>query len=232
MLNDCYEDVSGASRQPQKNDKIRSSSNLTNVRKCSLYIIPRYDGNPILLSTFISIPVIPFTRCTTDDQRILTILHMTNNLLGRFVKFINSSKPLTLEEIKLLLETHVGDFGNSASLIPDLQHIHQSPNESLLTLVSTLQNYNAKVHSRLKTHLCVFHICMTADLVNNKKHLSSHIRLKNSSSRIPPIMYASHKTYSSPIISCMQLLIFVSAYQTILQQYFSSNAYIALNINI
>lgn len=115
-------------------------------------IVPEYDGNPIVLSTFIHSCDTAY-RMAIGDQKVLVTLHFKNKLRGRAAELINSRNPNTWGDIKALLETHFGDQRDLSSLIADLQRIRQLTNESPLTFVSRLQSHHAKMLSAINRQI-------------------------------------------------------------------------------
>lgn len=109
-------------------------------------LIPEYDGDQILLNTFINACNCAHRMCI-EEQRIFLTLHIKNKLSGKAAQLINSRDVQTWVEIRHLLTVHFGDSRDLTSLIQDLQRIHQLPNESPLTFVSRLQTHNAKMYA-------------------------------------------------------------------------------------
>lgn len=122
-------------------------------------IIPEFEGDQISLGTFINACDVADTM-STEDQKILLVIHIKNKLKGRAAQLINSRNPSTYEEIKQLLNLHFGDSRDLSSLIQDLQRLRQLSNESPLTFYNRLQVLNAKMHSCIQK---------TDDLTNLQK---------------------------------------------------------------
>lgn len=112
-------------------------------------IVPEYDGNPIILQTFIHACNQAYCMAVAD-QKSLLLVHIKNKLRGKAAEVVNSRNPNTWPEIKSLLESHFGDARDLTSLIQDLQRLHQLNNESPLTFISRLQTHNAKMHSAIQ----------------------------------------------------------------------------------
>lgn len=111
-------------------------------------VVPEYDGNQILLNTFIQACSTAFNMAI-GNQKVLVTLHIKNKLKGRAAELINSREPKTWQEIKTLLENHFGDTRDLTSLIQDLQRLKQSSSESPLTFVARLQTHEAKLYASI-----------------------------------------------------------------------------------
>lgn len=113
-------------------------------------IIPEFEGDQILLHTFINSCNAAF-QLAEDYQIPLITLHIKNKLKGRASQLINSRQLNTWNEIRDLLLVHFGDSRDLTSLIHDLQKIKQLPNESPLTFAHRVESHNAKLHAAINS---------------------------------------------------------------------------------
>lgn len=111
-------------------------------------IIPEYDGDSVLLNTFISSCDAAF-QVATEEQKYLLTVHLKNKLRGRASQLINSRELRSWIEIRELLRTHFGDSRDLTSLIYALQQIKQGDNENPQNFVHRINAHNSKLHASI-----------------------------------------------------------------------------------
>lgn len=152
-------------------------------------LIPEYDGDQILLNSFINSCDTAFDLAE-GTQAVLLTVHIKNKLRGRASQLINSRNLKTWEEIKLLLNTHFGDSRDLNSLIHDLNRLKQGNNENPLSFIHRINSHNAKLHSCIssqnltpeqKQSQCVMidNMCLDTLLTGLDNKIGSIVRASN-----------------------------------------------------
>lgn len=114
-------------------------------------LIPEYDGDQILLESFLS-SCQAALHISNDEQKILVIIHIKNKLRGKASQLVNSKFTNEWAEIKNLLISNFGETRSLPSLIHDLQYMKQGK-DSALMFVHKIQTHNAKLHSAINRQL-------------------------------------------------------------------------------
>lgn len=110
-------------------------------------LIPEYDGDQILLESFLS-SCQAALHISNVEQKVLVIIHIKNKLRGKASQLVNSKFTNDWPEIKNLLISNFGETRNLSSLIHDLQYMKQGK-DSAFTFVHKIQSHNAKLHSAI-----------------------------------------------------------------------------------
>lgn len=152
-------------------------------------IIPEYDGDQILLNSFINSSETALSLAD-DLQLQLVLVHIKNKLRGKASQLINSRNITKWQEIKTLLTSHFGDSRDLNSLLYDLNRIKQNVNENPLSFVHRINSHNAKLHANInasnlnadqKTSQCslVDNMCLDTLLTGLGSGIGTIVRASN-----------------------------------------------------
>ncbi|KAJ8912809.1 hypothetical protein NQ315_014392 [Exocentrus adspersus] len=96
-------------------------------------LIPRFDGDPTILSSFISAceNVLTLMAPNNDAIRIsFTLMHIRTKIVGKAASVLAARTYQTFPELKTILISIFGDQRNEESLLSDLNLLRQKPNET------------------------------------------------------------------------------------------------------
>lgn len=110
-------------------------------------LIPDFEGDAVLLESFITACNTAFEICTEEQQVLLTI-HIKNKLKGRASQVVNSKFLDHWVAVRNVLLENFGDKRNLSSLIHDLQLLKQGK-DNPKNYVLKIQSMNSKIHAAI-----------------------------------------------------------------------------------